>query len=46
MNALMRDIDDARVWAGLHWHHSMHHGDQIGRKVARYVTGNFFRPVP
>jgi hypothetical protein len=46
VNAIMRDVDDARVWAGLHWRHSMHHGDQIGRKVARYVTGNFFRPVP
>jgi VCPO second helical-bundle domain len=46
MNALMRDVDDARVWAGLHWRHSMHHGDQIGRKVARYVTENFFRPLP
>jgi VCPO second helical-bundle domain len=45
MNALMRDIDDARVWAGLHWRHSMRHGDQVGRKVARHVTDNFFRPV-
>jgi hypothetical protein len=45
MNALMRDIDDARVWAGLHWRHSMHHGDQVGRKIARHVTDNFFRPV-
>ncbi len=46
MNALMREIDDARVWAGLHWRHSMRHGDQVGRKVARHVTDNFFRPVP
>jgi hypothetical protein len=45
INALMRDIDDARVWAGLHWRHSMRHGDQVGRKVARHVTDNFFRPV-
>jgi len=45
LNAVMREVDDARVWAGLHWRHSMRQGDQIGRKVARYVTQNFFRPV-
>jgi hypothetical protein len=46
MNSLMREIDDARVWAGLHWRHSMRHGDQIGRKVAKHVCDNFFVPVP
>lgn len=45
VNALMREIDDARVWAGLHWRHSMRHGDQVGRKVARHVTTSFFRPT-
>ena len=46
LNAVMRDVDDARVWAGLHWRHSMRHGDQMGRKVARHVVTNFFRPTP
>jgi hypothetical protein len=46
LNALMREIYDARVWAGLHWRHSMMHGAQIGRKVAKYVCDNFFLPVP
>jgi len=46
LNALMREIDDARVWAGLHWRHSMRHGDQIGRKVARHVVSNFFVATP
>jgi hypothetical protein len=46
LNALMREIDDARVWAGLHWRHSMRNGDQIGRKVASHVIRNFFRPIP
>jgi len=46
MNALMREIYDARVWAGLHWRHSMMHGAQIGRKVAKYVCDNFFQAVP
>ena len=45
LNALMREIYDARVWAGLHWRHSMMNGAQIGRKVAKYVSDNFFLPV-
>ena len=46
LNALMREIYDARVWAGLHWRHSMMHGAQIGRKVSKYVSDHFFVPVP
>jgi hypothetical protein len=45
LNALQREIDSARVWAGLHWRHSTRHGGQIGRKVAKHVSDNFFRPV-
>ena len=45
LNALMREIDDARVWAGLHWRHSLRHGAQIGRGVASHVVQNFFQPV-
>jgi hypothetical protein len=45
LNAIMREIDDARVWAGLHWRHSMRDGDRIGRNVARHVVRNFFRPT-
>jgi hypothetical protein len=46
MNAVMREIYDARVWAGLHWRHSMHHGGEIGRKVAKHVCDSFFKPAP
>ena len=45
LNTLQREIDSARVWAGLHWRHSTRHGGQIGRKVAKHVFDNFFRPV-
>jgi hypothetical protein len=44
LNAVMREIDSARIWGGLHWRHSMRHGGQIGRKVAKHVCDNFFRP--
>ena len=45
MNSVMREIYDARVWAGLHWRHSMLHGAQIGRKVAKHVCDSFFTPT-
>lgn len=45
VNELMREIDDARVWAGLHWRTSLREGGRIGREVARYVTRNVFRPA-
>jgi hypothetical protein len=46
LNAITREIDDARVWAGLHWRHSTRHGAKIGREVARHVSRNFFQPIP
>ena len=45
LDAMMREIDDARVWAGLHWRHSMHDGAQIGHRVAHHVVRKFFRPT-
>jgi hypothetical protein len=45
LNAITREIDDARVWAGLHWRQSVTDGDRIGRDVARHVVENFFRPT-
>jgi hypothetical protein len=44
LNTLMREIGNARVWAGLHWRHSVNHGAQIGRHVANYVAKRFFNP--
>ena len=41
---IMREIDNARVWAGLHWRSSMRDGGKIGRQVSKHVTRNFFRP--
>jgi hypothetical protein len=46
LNRVMREIYDARVWAGLHWRHSMMNGAQVGRKIAQHVWTNFFQPVP
>jgi hypothetical protein len=43
---IVREIEDARVWAGLHWRHSMEDGVKLGRKVAAHVFRHFFRPEP
>jgi hypothetical protein len=43
LKALREEIDNARVWSGLHWRHSMHDGDELGRRVARYVLEHEFR---
>jgi hypothetical protein len=40
---IAREINDARVWAGLHWRHSTKDGGELGRKVATHVVHNFFR---
>jgi hypothetical protein len=42
VNAMLRELDNARVWAGLHWRHSLRHGAQIGRKVVKHVFDEFF----
>jgi hypothetical protein len=40
---VVREIHNARVWAGLHWRHSMRDGSKLGRDVANHVCENFFR---
>jgi hypothetical protein len=46
LNALMREIGNSRVWAGLHWRHAIRHGEQVGRRVAAHVTRNYFLRIP
>ena len=44
LNAVMHEIYDARVWAGLHWRNSMLDGAKIGRKVSDHVCSHYFGP--
>ena len=39
------EIIDARVWGGIHFRTADRQGAVLGRKVARYVRKNYFRPV-
>jgi hypothetical protein len=44
-NDLRREIINARLWAGLHYHFSSVAGVVLGRKVAKYDLKHAFRPV-
>jgi len=41
LNDVTDEIQDARVWAGLHWRNSMKDGERLGAKVARHVLEYF-----
>jgi hypothetical protein len=42
---VVKDVNEARVLAGFHFLSSDQEGAHLGRKVARFVAANFFRPV-
>jgi hypothetical protein len=42
LSSILREIENARVWSGLHWRHSMRDGEWVGLKVARHVLDQFF----
>jgi hypothetical protein len=44
-NDLRREIIDARLWAGLHYHFSGVAGVVLGRQVAKYDLRHAFRPA-
>ena len=41
LDQITEELDDARVWAGLHWRNSMKDGDKLGARVARHVLRSF-----
>jgi len=44
-NDIEKEIVDARVFGGMHFRHSCMIGAQLGRKVAKNLVDNFFRPT-
>jgi hypothetical protein len=44
-NDIEKEIVDARVFGGMHFRHSAMNGAQLGRKVAKNLVNNFFRPT-
>jgi len=46
MRELEQEIENARVYAGIHFHHSVTEGESLGIKVAEQTARNFFGPDP
>jgi hypothetical protein len=42
---VVREVNDARVWAGFHFRNSDQEGSALGRRVGRFVARNFFQPL-
>jgi hypothetical protein len=41
---LLAEVEDARIYAGFHYHHSVVQGKVLGTKVAHQLARNFFVP--
>ena len=42
---IINDVDDARVFGGIHFRFDQDAGDVVGREVATYVIKNNLQPV-
>jgi hypothetical protein len=42
---LMHEVEDARIYAGFHYHHSVIQGSVLGSKVGRQLMQQHFTPV-
>jgi hypothetical protein len=42
---LLLEVEAARIYGGMHYHHSVAQGAVLGKKVARQLRREFFRPL-
>jgi hypothetical protein len=40
---VVKEVDDARIYGGMHYHHSVKEGNKLGRMVTDYVLRTHFR---
>jgi hypothetical protein len=40
---VVREVDDARIFGGMHFHHSVKEGNRLGRMVTEYMVKTRFR---
>jgi hypothetical protein len=45
LKEIANDVDDARVYGGIHWRHDQIAGGRLGRAIATEVVKNNLRPV-
>ena len=41
----LKELIEARIWAGLHYRSADVEGQKLGRNVASYAIANYFQPV-
>lgn len=39
---VVREVDDARIFGGMHYHHSVKEGNRLGRRVTDYILSHKF----
>jgi len=42
---VVKEMEDARVWAGIHFRTSNEHGTQLGRQIGAHALKSALRPV-
>jgi hypothetical protein len=42
---IVREVENARVWGGIHTRTADTHGTAVGRQIAEYAFANFMKPV-
>jgi hypothetical protein len=45
MWAMTDEVSQARIWAGFHYRFSTQVGEDMGRKIGRYVVKNIVQPT-
>ncbi|WP_063614144.1 vanadium-dependent haloperoxidase [Bradyrhizobium sp. Cp5.3] len=44
LNAFVDEVSEARIWAGFHYRFSTRVGQEMGRKIGKYVVENVMQP--
>ena len=45
LSQMGRELEEARIWGGMHYRAAVVHGTELGHKVADYGLKNYLRPV-
>ena len=45
LTQLAKEMEDARVWGGIHFRTADEHGTRLGRQIAEFAMQQFLRPV-
>lgn len=43
---IVKEVEDARVWGGIHFRSADEQGTLLGSKIAAYALGEYFQPAP